>query len=123
MKFLLTPLPHRKKTIQKIKFSKPYPTMRKTEINNDGLKVQTIAGTYVVVLGINLPEDKCAGLKGFSIHRVDHIENEAYYLEGMKTFTETDPGFPAGSLYSTKDQPIQGFQWADYSAKPGYHYT
>ena len=87
------------------------------------LKLVAISGTYVVTLGFNLPENSCAGLLGFSIHRVDHTENESYYLEGMKCFKETDPGFPSGSLYSTKDHPIQGFQWADYSAKPGYDYT
>lgn len=96
--------------------------MRKTNDNSD-LKVVAIAGTYVVTLGFNLPEDKCEGLMGFSIHRVDHTENEAYYLEGMKCFSETDPGFPPGSLYSSKSQPIQGFQWADYSAKPHHDYT
>jgi phosphatidylserine/phosphatidylglycerophosphate/cardiolipin synthase-like enzyme len=41
----------------------------------------------------------------------------------MKAFAETDPGFPAGSLYSTREHPIQSFQWADYSAKPGNDYT
>ena len=82
-----------------------------------------IAGTYVVVLGWNLPEASCNGLLGFSIHRTDHTENESYYLEGMKAFAETDPGFPAGSLYSTRDHPIQSFQWADYSAKPNHRYT
>ncbi len=87
------------------------------------LKLNVIAGTYVVVLGFDLPEEDCPGLHGFSIHRIDDQENESYYLEGMKVFAETDPGIPAGSLYSTKDQPIQGFQWADYSAKPGYKYT
>src|SRR5215213_3899496 len=93
-------------------------------VNDDtDLKLVAIAGTYVVTLGFNLPEKKCEGLLGFSIHRFDHKENESYFLEGMKCFEETDPGFPAGSLYSTKDQPIQGFQWADYSAKPGYKYT
>lgn len=96
--------------------------MRKINDNSD-LKVVAIAGTYIVTLGLNLPEDQCEGLLGFSIHRTDHTENEAYYLEGMKCFTETDPGFPSGSLYSTKNQPIQGFQWADYSAKPKHHYT
>jgi phosphatidylserine/phosphatidylglycerophosphate/cardiolipin synthase-like enzyme len=87
------------------------------------LKVVAVSGTYVVILGFNLPQNLCQGLLGFSIHRVDHNENESYYLEGMKCFEETDPGFPAGSLYSTRDHPIQGFQWADYSAKPGYNYT
>jgi phosphatidylserine/phosphatidylglycerophosphate/cardiolipin synthase-like enzyme len=96
--------------------------MRK-EKTNGGLKVHAVAGTYVVMLGFDLPEGDCNGLLGFSIHRTDHTENEAYYLPGMKAFTETDPGFPAGSLYSTKDQPIQSFQWADYTAKPGHKYT
>lgn len=96
--------------------------MRKSK-TSDGLKVNAVAGTYVVMLGINLPEDKCDELLGFSIHRYDHNENEAYYLKGMKAFSETDPGLPAGSQYSTKSHPIQSFQWADYSAKPGYTYT
>jgi phosphatidylserine/phosphatidylglycerophosphate/cardiolipin synthase-like enzyme len=89
----------------------------------DGLKVHAVAGTYVVLLGFDLAEADCDGLLGFSIHRTDHTENEAYYLSAMKAFAETDPGFPAGSLYSTRDHPIQSFQWADYSAKPGHDYT
>ncbi|TAL70154.1 MAG: hypothetical protein EPN82_05945 [Bacteroidetes bacterium] len=96
--------------------------MRKSKTTN-GLKVNAISGTYVVLLGFDLPKNKCNGLLGFSIHRYDHNENESYYLEGMKAFAETDPGFPPESHYSTKDHPIQSFQWADYSAKPGYKYT
>jgi len=96
--------------------------MRKTEISND-LKVQAIAGTYVVLLGINLPEEKCDNLLGFSVHRYDETENEQYYIEGMKCFKETDPGFPEGSRYSTKNHPIQDFLWGDYSAKPNHKYT
>jgi hypothetical protein len=96
--------------------------MRVTKTNG-GLKVHAVAGTYVVLLGFDLAEADCDGLLGFSIHRTDHTENEAYYLTGMKAFAETDPGFPPGLQYSTKDHPIQSFQWADYSAKPGHHYT
>ena len=87
------------------------------------LSVHAIAGTYVVLLGFNMPEPECEGLLGFSIHRTDHTENEAYFLEAMKAFAETDPGFPPGSSYSTRDHPIQSFQWADYTAKPGHRYT
>ena len=90
---------------------------------SDGLTVHAIAGTYVVLLGFDLPREQCAGLLGFSIHRADHTENEAAYLQAMKTFAETDPGFPEGSHYTTRDHPIQSFQWADYSAKPGHSYT
>ncbi|MBN1761294.1 MAG: hypothetical protein JW863_23420 [Chitinispirillaceae bacterium] len=96
--------------------------MRKSR-TSDGLKVNVVAGTYVVLLGINYPRECCDGLMGFSVHRVAHDEDEAYYLKGTKTFTETDPGFVSGSQYSTREHPIQSFQWADYSAKPGARYT
>ena len=96
--------------------------MRVTETNG-GLKVHAVAGSYVVLLGFDMPRDDCDGLLGFSIHRIDHTENEAGFLEGMKAFAETDPGFPPGSQYSTQQHPIQSFQWADYTAKPGHDYT
>jgi phosphatidylserine/phosphatidylglycerophosphate/cardiolipin synthase-like enzyme len=96
--------------------------MRKS-IEKNNLKIVAISGTYVVVLGFNLPKNLCKGLLGFSIHRTDHTENESYYLKGMKCFEATDPGLPSGSNYSTKDHPIQSFQWADYSAKPDHKYT
>lgn len=90
---------------------------------NQGLTVQGIAGTYVVLLGFDLAESDCKDLMGFAIHRTDHTENEAYWLEGLKSFAETDPGLPPGSKYSTRQHPIQGFTWSDFSAKPGYDYT
>ena len=85
--------------------------------------VRAVGGTYVVLLGMNLDEAACPGLKGFAIHRTDRTEGECYWLEGMKTFAETDPGFPPGSRHKTKDHPIQDFLWSDYSAKPGHSYT
>lgn len=87
-----------------------------------GLKVNAIAGTYVVTLGFDYPESKCTGLMGFSILRTDE-NGAAKYLEGMKCFADTDPGFPAGALYPSNKQPFQMFQWADYSAEPGKTYT
>lgn len=92
-------------------------------VTSDHLKVHAVSGTYVVLLGFHLPKSHCDRLMGFSIHRADHTENEAYYLKGIKAFQETDPGLADGSLYSTKEHPIQSFQWADYSAKPGHEYT
>ncbi|MBN1649266.1 MAG: hypothetical protein JW874_14610, partial [Spirochaetales bacterium] len=96
--------------------------MRKS-VSKDGFTLNVIAGMHVVMLGFNLKEEDCDGLMGFAIHRTDHIEEEAYWLKGMKTFKETDPGFVAGSLYSSKQHPIQGFSWSDFTAKPGYKYT
>ena len=96
--------------------------MRAAQLSG-GLKVNAIAGTYVVTFGLDLPPGQCEGLMGFSFHRRDHTEDEAYFLEAMKCFAETDPGFPPGSQYPTSDHPIQSFQWADYTAKPGHRYT
>ncbi len=41
----------------------------------------------------------------------------------MKTFPSVVPDPPPGSDYSTREHPIQGFQWGDYTAKPGHAYT
>lgn len=96
--------------------------MRKS-ISKDGFILNVIAGMHVVILGMNLKKEDCDGLMGFAIHRTDHIEEEAYWLKGIKTFKDTDPGFLPGSLYSTKYHPIQGFSWSDFTAKSGYEYT
>ncbi|MEM8929368.1 MAG: phospholipase D-like domain-containing protein [Bacteroidota bacterium] len=95
--------------------------MRKTKTNNS-FKLNVISGTYVVMMGWNLPKEKCSDLMGFSIHRESPSENESFFLKGMKVFDETNPGFPTGSMYNTNEHPIQGFQWSDYSAKPGLTY-
>lgn len=97
--------------------------MRKVDHHSSKIKVQAIAGTYVVFLGFHLDKSECSGLMGFSIHRTDHTGKTAGYLYGMKAFAETDPGFPAGQPYSTEKHPVQGFQWADYDAIPGHSYT
>jgi phosphatidylserine/phosphatidylglycerophosphate/cardiolipin synthase-like enzyme len=93
------------------------------KMSQQGLSVQAIAGTHVVLLGLNMEKADCNGLMGFAFHRTDPAEQEAYWLEGLKTFKETDPGLPPGAKYSTRRQPIQGFTWSDYSAKPGRKYT
>ncbi|WP_339749140.1 hypothetical protein [uncultured Rubinisphaera sp.] len=59
-----------------------------------------------------MDQTDCDGLLGFAIHRTDHIEDEAYWMQGIKTFADTDPGYVAGSTYSTRQHPIQGFNWS-----------
>jgi hypothetical protein len=44
--------------------------MRNKEQQSD-LSVQGIAGTHVVLLGIDFPEQKCPGLLGFALRRDD----------------------------------------------------
>jgi hypothetical protein len=45
--------------------------VRQTE---QGLTVHAIAGSYVVLLGMNMKQNDCDGLMGFAIHRTDHKE-------------------------------------------------
>jgi phosphatidylserine/phosphatidylglycerophosphate/cardiolipin synthase-like enzyme len=97
--------------------------MRNRNTNSDGLTVQAIAGTYVVMLNIDYPKAECDGLRGFAIHRQDKTENEAYYLSGMKVFASVPRDAPPGALFSTRQHPIQDFSWSDLSAKPGHQYT
>jgi hypothetical protein len=103
-------------------FVKSAKAMRNKEQKGD-LTVQAIAGTHVVLLGIDLPETKCPGLLGFALRREDHTEGEKYWLSGYKTFASIEPSPPPGILYSTRQHPIQGFTWSDFSAKPEHDYT
>jgi phosphatidylserine/phosphatidylglycerophosphate/cardiolipin synthase-like enzyme len=96
--------------------------MRNKEQKAD-LSVQAIAGTHVVLLGMDLPEQKCPGLLGFALRREDHTEGEKYWLSGYKTFASIEPSPPPGIFYSTRQHPIQGFTWSDFSAKPEHDYT
>ncbi len=96
--------------------------MRKRE-EGDQLSIHAIAGTHVVLLGMDLPQEKCPGLLGFAVRRHDHTEGEIYWLGGYKTFASVVPHAAEGVLYSTRGHPIQGFTWSDFSAKPGYDYT
>ena len=96
--------------------------MRKKQTKGD-LSVQAIAGTHVVLLGIDFPQQNCPGLLGFALRREDHTEGEKYWLSGYKTFKTVEPFPPPGMLYSTRQHPIQGFTWSDFSAKPEHDYT
>ena len=91
----------------------------------NGVSVHAVAGTYVVLLGIDMQKEDTAGLLGFAIHREDPLEDEAYWLQGMRTFETSYPNPPDGALVSTHEHPIQDFLWSDFTAKPGrtYRYT
>jgi phosphatidylserine/phosphatidylglycerophosphate/cardiolipin synthase-like enzyme len=95
--------------------------MRK-KINENGLILNAVAGTYVVLLGWDLQNSELRkGLLGFAIRREDKTEDETYWLRGMKSFPDT-PLAP-GDDASTHDQPIQSFQWSDYTAKKSHDYA
>lgn len=96
--------------------------MRKKETNGY-LSVNAIAGSYVVLLGMNVTPEARPGLLGFAIKRTDHTEKEEYWLSGFKTFKDTDPGLKPNVAVSTMDHPVQAFLWGDYTAKPNHQYT
>jgi phosphatidylserine/phosphatidylglycerophosphate/cardiolipin synthase-like enzyme len=83
--------------------------------------VRAISGTYVVFLAFNMRESDAKGLMGFAIQRTDLTENETIWLRGNKTFASIRPSTGIEDA-SSHEHPFQAFQWADYSAKPGYRY-
>lgn len=85
------------------------------------VKVRAVSGTHVVFLAFDMDESDAKGLQGFAIQRMDLIEDETIWLRGNKTFASIRP--PTGfEDASSREHPFQAFQWADYSAKPGYRY-
>jgi phosphatidylserine/phosphatidylglycerophosphate/cardiolipin synthase-like enzyme len=90
---------------------------------NDGISVHAIAGSYVVLLGLDCTEEARQGLLGFAIERTDHTDDERYWLRGFKVFKETSFGVLPGQSVISLEHPFQTFLWSDFTAKPGYTYT
>jgi phosphatidylserine/phosphatidylglycerophosphate/cardiolipin synthase-like enzyme len=86
-----------------------------------GVTVNAIAGTHVVILGFDLDANARKNCLGFAVQRYDKTEDEKYWMKGMKTF-KSGPALGPGGEISTHDQPLQTFQWSDYSAKPDHDY-
>jgi hypothetical protein len=58
---------------------------------NDGLTLNANAGSYVVVLGLNISDALRSGLRGFAISRTNHTENASYWISGTKVFESVEP--------------------------------
>jgi phosphatidylserine/phosphatidylglycerophosphate/cardiolipin synthase-like enzyme len=86
------------------------------------LSVHAIAGSYVVLLGLDIDEADTAGLLGFAVERVDPSSGERHWLRGMKVFAETGQDVRPGESVSLRDHPLQSFQWGDYAVRPGQAY-
>jgi phosphatidylserine/phosphatidylglycerophosphate/cardiolipin synthase-like enzyme len=91
-------------------------------------KASAYAGTYVTVLAWDTRDDRPPALPdllGFAIERAQYGAQgtviERYWLDGIKRFS-WQRALPPGTPVSTAMHPVQGFQWADYTAKPGIHY-
>jgi phosphatidylserine/phosphatidylglycerophosphate/cardiolipin synthase-like enzyme len=103
--------------------------MRATGVSTD-LKAAAYAGTYVVALAWDTIDGAAPArddLLGYAIERAEldaeGDEVERYWLRGIKRFKSKDKGLPPGTPVSTAEHPIQGFQWADYTAKAGTRYV
>ena len=92
-------------------------------VQHEGLTVNVVAGTHVVFFGMDLDLQQRSKFRGFAFRRTDHAENETVWLVALKTFEKTEPHPSPSERFSTRFHPIQSFQWADYSAKPGRSYT
>jgi phosphatidylserine/phosphatidylglycerophosphate/cardiolipin synthase-like enzyme len=97
--------------------------MRKPFNNHHGLTGNAIAGIHVVFFGLDLALSARPGFRGFAFQRADHTEGDTVWLRGTKTFEKTKPHPASGETFSTRQYPVQSFQWADYSAKPNHAYT
>ncbi|MBP9811127.1 hypothetical protein KBF38_22675 [bacterium] len=85
------------------------------------LTVRAISGTHVVFLAFSMCKADIKGLMGFAIQRIDNTADETIWLRGNKTFASIRQSTGIEDA-SSHEHPFQGFQWADYSAKPGYSY-
>jgi phosphatidylserine/phosphatidylglycerophosphate/cardiolipin synthase-like enzyme len=85
--------------------------------SSGSLTVQAIAGTNVVILGMDHDRDLMAGVLGFGIERMDHTEGEQRWLTNQLRF----PG--VGAQWGTNFNPLQTFVWGDYRVKPDHVYS
>jgi len=87
------------------------------------LSVNAIAGSYVVLFGIDMDEEASSGVLGFAIERTDHsMEDRQDWLAGFKVFKDSPPP-PQGKFVTTNEQPLQAFMWCDFTVRKNHEYT
>jgi phosphatidylserine/phosphatidylglycerophosphate/cardiolipin synthase-like enzyme len=93
--------------------------------SNSKLRGLVIAGTNAVLLGwdMALATIKTDKVLGFGIKRTRKRDGEMIWMRSMKTFSSVLPDPALGELVSTREHPLQAFQWADYSVAPSESYT
>ena len=100
--------------------------MRKHSTNGK-ISVHVIAGTEVVLLGLNATKEAAKGLLGFAIRRYDSQSRRSYWLRGgtrrFKELEAIDSSEGKEIAQSSRTAPIQAFLWGDYAADPGCTYT
>jgi phosphatidylserine/phosphatidylglycerophosphate/cardiolipin synthase-like enzyme len=103
--------------------------MRTSSVSRDGeFKVKAIAGTNTILLAMDCPEERCAGLRGFAIWRsVGTRGDEGKWLRSQKVFRSIVPDPKAlvrgrRQVFTTREHPVQSFLWGDYTAAPSTQY-
>jgi len=84
----------------------------------DGISVHAIPGSRSVLFGMDATTEARRGLLGFTLGKRDAQSGDITWLRGFKFFEATLPHPSPGERRSTREHPIQSFQWGDYSATP-----
>ncbi|MQY47653.1 hypothetical protein GAO09_16580 [Rhizobiales bacterium RZME27] len=91
-------------------------------VEKDGISIRPIAGSHTVLFGFDATDKARKGLLGFALARRDGKTGDLKWMRGFKFFEETNPDPKPGERRSTREHPIQDFQWGDYSAEPATTY-
>ena len=95
----------------------------RANLTSNQTTVLGVAGTHVVLPRMSFPKTKAKGLRGFGILRTDHATGERTWMRGVRNFEGIGDLPSPGIQVSSQEHPFQGFEWADYGAKPGQPYT
>lgn len=85
-------------------------------VSKDGISVRAIPGSHSVLFGFDATDAARQGLLGFALGRRDRQSGAIKWTRGFKFFEETLPDPKPGERRSTREHPVQDFQWGDYSA-------
>ena len=91
---------------------------------NARLSVHAIAGTEVVLLGLNAAEEAAKGLIGFTIYKRKGVTGRFTPLpSGGRSFLGEQEEQADSRKVDSKSNPIQAFMWSDYKVDRGNTYT
>jgi phosphatidylserine/phosphatidylglycerophosphate/cardiolipin synthase-like enzyme len=82
------------------------------------LTLHAVSGTHGVLLGFDVPSSALPTLLGFAVQRTLLPDGEPEYLPNFLRFAINDR--PDGP-WSTRENPLQAFQWGDYTVTPEQH--
>src|ERR671936_332088 len=88
--------------------------------SNGATTVQAIAGTNVVLFGMDVAEDSRAGLAGFAIEVDDGGGRGFQPLRNLLLYEANDVGDHPD--HSSLENPFQSFVWGHYTVDPGRTY-